>query len=475
MIKSNSNSSLDSLSSHLSGADMSDYVLELSKAKSSQTLTLRRKCLQVTVSSVLKKLLVNKMEVSTFMEIINSNNTEQIIKLSEDIQKLCDTCPEAISNITNSEEALESYANLLMFSENENLTKSLLNAFSAIFPYSNENMEVLINCLSLQFYNLFETATPLTILPTIDLIKVVSRYSSYGRNTLLCYSVHEMLSSLALSTADQTISVNCCSALESIFGNSEKVECEIIESFIPNLIQLLTLPYDQSKSFIMLTMSHISTQMPCAVNKLCLAGVHIAVLQSLQIEFLHSSCLKLITNLVAADISYVQQMIENRLVDCLLVFMDSEKTAEALLILSILVERLPEIVETLLPKDFVENLIELANCSPFAVKKQSIYFIATEIFVLDQNSVEKMIKPEIIELLVEMLVSGQKEVILRCLQAMGNLTHVAICTGNANLYATYLQETDIFKALSELGENRLSAISDRAISLTSKLNTVFHA
>ena len=167
-------------------------------------------------------------------------------------------------------------------------------------------------------------------------------------------------------------------------------------------------------------------------------------------------------------------MIDNGLIPKILNLIDTIKTVDALLILSIIVERLHETIQVLIPQNFTEKVIDLAGSSSYQIKRMGTYFVATIVFCMDQAFVSSLITSDAIDLLVEMLDSGQNNVTLRCLQALGNMTHIAVSCNKSDLFASILNGTEIFHSLEALGENRLSSISDRALSLYTKLHSYFY-
>ncbi|OHS98093.1 hypothetical protein TRFO_35560 [Tritrichomonas foetus] len=570
--KSNSNSSIDSLTAYRgTGADLSSYQEELQKQRSAKTLTMRRRAnpwslpIKCNYRSTCKGSFLNgkmaaggqeppatpKMSLDLFMKVMESNDNVQIVQLSDDITKMCETAPYVLEDIIRSSEALECFTNAFMFATEEDVTKSLLISMTALFPLCGENMDVIINCgLAFKLYDLLESCQSnnmdisssqssalcptsnqfnnseflsstensienfgclnngmnssvnsgndvesmqsRSILPySINLVISVSKFSSYGRNSLLCGGIHELLIKTALTTHDSNISIGCCVALQFIFENNENVDCDIVENCFCALVQLLSLPHLQAKSAVLSMLRAITCQMPKVVEQLCQAQVHLRVLRYIQSNskfnqynhFNHLneddsvmliSSLKLLSCLNIASPQYLNEMFDNGLMSTLLSLMTTEYTADALHVLSKFTEKSPDTILSQLPSDFVERIIHLANSSPFAILKESVFFLTIIIKKLDQQTLVDLINPDVIGLLVDMLASGQNDIILCVLEALANMIHVAECGGKIQLFASLLYETDVFDALADLGENRLTTVSDRAVSLTTKLNAAFH-
>ena len=220
-------------------------------------------------------------------------------------------------------------------------------------------------------------------------------------------------------------------------------------------------------------LSDIATQMPKVVSEFCEYGIHYKVIEDLNNMELVPSCLKLLNRLCITDHIYVTQMINSGLILHLLKLLDSDNTVDALHVLSKFTDRSPDEVLILLPNNFVDQIIELGKFSPFCILKEVVYFLTIIIKNLDQDNSDKMIRQDVIELLVDMLSSGQQQIQLYCLEAFTKLLHDSEVSGKSQLYASFLDETDIFDELHDLGENRLKTVSDRAVSLTKKLTAIF--
>ena len=156
------------------------------------------------------------------------------------------------------------------------------------------------------------------------------------------------------------------------------------------------------------------------------------------------------------------------LIPILIEFIGSDQTSLSIHIISLLLERIPEEVFSLLPEEFNDNIIEIAFGSPFDIKKQAVFLIATELYKLSPDEIENLMKPEAIQLLVDMLSSDQNDIMLQCLLALGKITQVAVLMGKEKECAEYLNDTDIVS----LGEDRLKTVDDRAISLLKKLEPI---
>lgn len=453
-------------------SDMSNYLEELQFYRSANSLTHMRSRVSLKLHSKSvsdSRTVIHPLEVEQFMEIMNSHDTVKIIQLLDNIAKACEITPSVISEISTSEEVIESLVNTLESSESEDLTKSLLLSISALFPFCGNKMIYLVDLLYLEFSHLLESATSTTILPALNLIISISN-NSYGRNSLTSVGICELLIHIATSVNTPLVAIQCCIALESIFSDGAD-DADIIL-----LMPLLSLPYIEAKAAIISTLISITSKTPIATNKLCQSSqIHLKLISMLSDENLRGQSLRLITNICGfSDISYVKEMIDNGLVMILINFINSDKAAISLHAISLLLERLPEEVFALLPPNFTDNLIELAYGSPFEIMKQASYLIATEIYYLNLSEIIKFIKPETIELLVEMLSSGQDDVMLQCLHALGKIAQVCVNIGKEKEYSEYLNSTDVISVLESLGENRLQIVSDRARSLMKKLEPILY-
>lgn len=459
-------------------SDLNDYFDNMQSYRSANSLILRRPKVSIKLHSKSvsdSKFVVHPLEVDQFLEVMNGNNPNMIIEMSDNITKLCDVTPSAMSNIIASNEAIQCYINALQSSVSEDVTKSLLISLSCFFPFCGNKMVDIVDLLYLEFSQLLEETTPSTILPSINLIISISRHSAYGRNSLISAGIHELLINMAMSTDDPEVAVSCCLALESTFTEVENKDFEtLIQPGVLMMVQLLTLPYTEANAAILSSFSSIITQVPIASNKLCESSqIHLKLLESLSNDDLQEEILRLISKISrTANITYVKEMIENNLIPILIEFIGSDQTSLSIHIISLLLERIPEEVFSLLPEEFNDNIIEIAFGSPFDIKKQAVFLIATELYKLSPDEIENLMKPEAIQLLVDMLSSDQNDIMLQCLLALGKITQVAVLMGKEKECAEYLNDTDIVSILESLGEDRLKTVDDRAISLLKKLEPI---
>lgn len=462
----------------LRDSDLNDYLDNMQYYRSTNSLILRRPKVSIKLHSKSvsdSRFVVHPLEVDQFIGVMNGNDSNAIIQMSDTITKLCESTPSAMSNIIESDEAIQCYINALQTSESEDVIISLLTSLSSLFPFCSKRMDDIVDLLYLEFSQLLESATPSTILPSINLIISISRYSSYGRSSLISAGIHELLINIAMTADNQDISINCCIALEFIFSEVENLDFDtLIQNNVMSITQLFSLPYVEAKTAILSTFNSLITQVPKASNRLCqLSHIHITLLNSLDDEDLQEPSVQLISNLCqTADISYVKEMIENNLIPILIELINSDKAAISLHTISLLIDRLHEEVYCLLPEEFNENIIEIANMSPFEIKKQASYLIATEIYTLNPAKIENLMNPQAIQLLVDMLSSGQTDITLQCLNALGSIAQTAVMMGKEKEFAEYLNDSEIISVLESLGDDRLITISDRARSLIKKLEPI---
>ena len=124
-------------------SDMSNYLEELQFYRSANSLTHMRSRVSLKLHSKSvsdSRTVIHPLEVEQFMEIMNSHDTVKIIQLLDNIAKACEITPSVISEISTSEEVIESLVNTLESSESEDLTKSLLLSISALFPFCGNKM-----------------------------------------------------------------------------------------------------------------------------------------------------------------------------------------------------------------------------------------------------------------------------------------------------------------------------------------------
>lgn len=463
----------------LSNDEMMNFSIDIEKQRSDNNLALRRQT--KSWSLPLKKKLhydlkQPRMDYLSFLAIIESNDSKRIIQLSNEITKCCNVSKEYFSDVISSLEAIEGFTNTFVSETSPEVMNSMMMALSSMFPLmSSKIMNTVVDCgISGKLYEQFNPITE-TLLTSINLIIIVSQFSSYGRNSFLTMGIHELLIQTAMETDDLNVAIGCCEALQSIFENPEKVDCDYIESYVSDIVKLLSIQNQAAQNAILRALCAIANQRPSAVNYFIDEGAHILVLRLLQSPELQSSSLCFVSKLCYTNESLkIQEMVDNGLVEILFELILTDHTALVLHVLSRICEKIPDIIFPILPSDFIEQLVEICNSSPFAIMKEGTLLLAILISHGSQEDIiNHFIYPEIIEILVNMLSSSQDEIILSCLNAINRIIKIAESTSNLETLLPILSETDLYPTLSTLEESvkSISSIGIKTTKLLEQLNT----
>lgn len=463
----------------LSDGDIMNFNIDMEKQRSDNSFSLRRQNKSWSLPSKKKPrydLKQPKMDYLSFLAIIESNDSKKIVQLSDEITKCCNASKEYFEEILSSLEALESFTNAFVSEKSPVVMKSMILALSSMFPLlSSKIMNAVIdrglaNKLYDQFYPITET-----ILPSINLILIASKLSSYGRNSFLTMGIHEVLIEIALETDDLDLTIRCCEALQSIFENPEKIDCDYVENCIVALVKLLSIQNETVQDAILRTLCAIANQMPSKVNQFIDEGAHILILQFLQSAELQSSSLNFVSKLCYTnDPLKIQEMVDNGLVEILFELILTDHTASVLHVFSKLCEKIPEKIFPVLPADFINQLVEICNSSSFSIMKEATFLLTIIINHQSQAEIiDNFMFQEIIEILVDMLSSSQDDIILPCLTALNKIIKAADAASKIDILLPMLTETDLLLALSNLEQNvnNISGIGVKATKIMELLST----
>lgn len=459
--------------------DTEDLQVELQKRRSNNTLCFDRQIKSWSLPIKKKPhydLEQSKMDFLSFLAVIESNDSDKIVQLSDEIAKRCVVSKDYFSEVISSLEAMESFTNVFVSATSQEMIKSMISALSSMFPLLSSKIKcAVVDCgIANKIYDQFSPITD-SILQSINLIITVSKFSSYGRNSFLGMGIHELLITTAMETNDLNISIGCCVALQSIFENPEKVDCDYVENYISAIVKLLDIQNEVSQNAILRTLCAIANQMPSVVNCLIAEGMHTLVLHFLKSPGLQSSSLCLVSKLCYTnDPLKIKEMVDNGLFEILFNLILTDHSASVLHVFYRICEKLPNIIPNL-PPTFIKQLIEICHSAPFSVIKEAALLL-TILIARDNKSeiIHKYMNQEIIEILVDMLSSSQNDIILHCLIAIKVIVNAAETTSNMKILIPMLNETDFFSSLSNLEENannNINSISNISTKLLERLNS----
>lgn len=469
--------------------DDSNYSKEFLQQRNSRTLSLRRKTNFLTIANFKKTESTrefsrrnsnssitasstqsqNQIELREFLEVFNSGDETKTIQLSDTFITIANSCNKdlhtSLQNIINSKEAGESYGMAISIAESEKLLHSLFKSLAFIFPiFSSEAREEIINggaTLKVdevlanfcdQCSNNECTASSINLLiDTCNFISVLSKHSSYARDSFLCYSINErllnMLTSIVTSFKSNQSQISeyqldeqsdriICSlseAIKSIYASrlhrvdnlSEQITNEIINQMI-GLISLLNGMNIHALKSIMACLISISSNYQVIVNNYFDNELDQTCISMLSEPELIGASLSLLGNMCAtAEPSQLYHLIHPKeeeqpsLFQILIDMIPTEHAADAFWIMSSLFDNLSFELLPFINAEFIQYVISIGESSNFKVKKESTFFLATIITKVPATYVPQFAESqELIDTLVDMLACDERKVIIRCFFAI---------------------------------------------------------
>lgn len=192
-------------------------------------------------------------------------------------------------------------------------------------------------------------------------------------------------------------------------------------------------------------------------------------LKMLEVDALRRPALAFIGNLANGEAVKVKEMIDAGLVRILVAFIESEYTADALLVLSNLVETVPDEMTDVVAPQMVRLIVEIAQVANFDIRRECAFFLATLIWYMDPVVLDPLTNSEVLNELSEMCSSGNAKVIQRCLGAIMRLYHLSRATGRVAEFMAMMEEVDVAERVQELIDDNDPEILRSALALQSVL------
>lgn len=484
--RSTSNSSLDKEILF----DKPDYSKEFLIQRNSRTLSLRRKTNILTIANFKKtessrefthkhsngsieisNSLQNQeeeIELNEFLETFNSGDETKIIQLSDMLIRISNSTNKDLKvylhNIINSKEAGESFGMALSMAESEKLIHSLFKSLTLTFPlFSTEaKAEIISGSATIKASDSLAdfceqcnknecTASSINLLIDVcQFIIVLSKSSTYARDSFFCYSINEcllnMLTSIVssmkqnqeqiseLQLGEQSNLIICAltDALRSIYVSklyrvdnlSDQITDNIIEQMI-KLISLLDGMCLHATKSIMACLISISSNYQTAVKYYFKNKLDLICISMLEEPELTETALNLLGNMcTAAEPSQLIHLVETEddkqsLFQILVDLIPTEFAAFAFWIMSSLFDNLPNELMKFITTEFIQYVISVAESSNYKVRKESTFFLATVITKVPAVYIPQFAQSqELIDMLIDMLACDDKKVIILCFFAI---------------------------------------------------------
>ena len=467
------------------GADISMHNTQLAKERSTRSLTLRRSArptiagltgLRKPIGTPRIKLFDLEeypyLDPSFCVSIFSQGNEGKIRELLENLSTVYNGTPKLVLNVIQSEDISEPILNFLSDCSNENLIIDILNFIGLIYPKSATNQEKFIDD-GLTFYllNYLQSENINLLLSTINCIDSISCASSYARNSILCMDLYSELVRIAKLEFQEDLTKASCKAIFSIFNNPEEVDSRTINACIAPITELLSLSSISSLKHILNALVAITDQRRVLIVELYNLEIGTLIISFLSNDELVEPCLNLIANMTASNMSDVNKLLESGLMDALFALLSSEHAATVFNVLSELIEsRVPSILD-LFDSSFIGNTIEMYNDGDYELKKSTAYFIATLIIFKPLSELGPFICVEICDMIEAMLGCGHAQIILRCLDAIIKLVHVAAQNRESQEFMISLASEDMRGTLDNIMQNDSQLMTEKATYLLDLLSS----
>jgi hypothetical protein len=211
-------------------------------------------------------------------------------------------------------------------------------------------------------------------------------------------------------------------ALEKVFSNRAPIDTETLTGCVEKMAKLLDLPFMEAVKLAIRCFTSMTNKMPEVVFAMYDLGLFPTVVGMLSNPALVGAVLPLVGNLALGEAAHVETLIECDLFGVLRrIGLADSHAADVLWALSNLVESVPRLAGAFLDSEFVAALFATAGSAKYAVMKEAGFLIATLIVVADEATLEVFERPEVIDLLGEMLECSVATIVVRCLDAIMKL------------------------------------------------------
>ena len=401
--------------------------------------------------------------------IIQSNDMEKIRQLSQELVLASHASPSSIALHLKSPEFLSLLANFL---NNQNyppdILISVIEAIANIFPLCGDLQNNFVDDISMSLLDLLNSTNPDIVGASMVLTRIICSVSEYARDAVLCLGIYSKLFEITSQQITPLLTIAGCQTLHAIFTTDGEVDTDVINTCIDSLVKFLDLPLKTEVSEILGSLIEITNKIPSLVFRLFEMGISQKLINFLSDPELRDSALRLIGNMCVSQPEHVKEFLEEHLFEHLIALFNSGHVSDTLWILSNLLESIPEVICPMFTDDFIQKLVLMKENCPYDVKKEIAYLLGTLItFATDEMAVS-LIRPEIVDVLVEMLGCGTPLIILRCMSAIIACFHIITATNNMGLIEAFDVE-DLKDRLKDLCDFNDEMVAERAFCMLSQL------
>ena len=470
-----------------SGVDLRNYRDQLQKDRNSRTLTLRS-MKRPSISGVRNSVLqvgscsrnVSLSDINSIpflapnhvIEVFSSQDETAIGTLINQISETAQETPKMVSKMVKDTDIFQPIIDCLNGEISESLTLQILGFIAVIFPLcSIKEMNVFVDCdLCFSLYAFITSDNPTIIGSAIQVVAVISEYSSYARDAIISFGLHTSLMEQA-KTDNEEMSQACCEALNKIFANPDPIDsATIIESVTPmaELLSLTSIPALQS---VIECFVEITSKMPSIIFMLYDLELYPTIIGFLSQQELLASTLSLIGNMSVAHPPQIRCMLQLGIFDTLIGLIGTDYSTYVFWIFSNMLESVPQDMLPYFTDDFVSSAISSVLDASFDVKKEASYFLSTLIVFSDPADVPHFMTEDVTDMVVEMLGCGVTMIVLRCIDTLIRFVHIMKTNPECAQYSAILMDSDIIDRLNEIISPDCQFVTERAEYLLQQIQS----
>ena len=457
----------------LKGEDLTSCTQKFADERSTRTLTLRRSNFVKIAGLIAGKGTLKddhrvKLNHEEVLSILKSGNESRVAEFAERLTKLAETDQTAIKDFANSEH-VSALFQALSEATSESLRLTLMRALQVVFPLLGDQQSYLIDegLVSLAS-DFLELPTVSVVAAAMDLIGIIARSSTWGRDTILCCGVQDLLINIAMTTDNEGVCVKACAALAHVFEDCDLDMADTVIATAESAIPLLKIQSVAAMRWVL----QMFNNMACiggTISLLLDLSVHVEIVKLLSVENLKQQALMLIGHLADGEPFKVQEMVDCGLVPVLFSLLESEFTALALQVMSSLVETLPDVFVPIATPKMAKDIVDIAQVASYDIRKECVFLLATMLQFLPPSALRPLINSDVMDELSEMCSCGNGRVVMRCLGALMRVCLLSRATGNMHELVAVMLSTEFADRLNELVSCENKCVAQAALALQSML------
>ena len=474
-ISRGSRDSLGVFSSFTTAEDIAAYKSELARQRCDRALCQRRngnQCgLEMTRPNTLSK--PSCLEMENALAVLGTSDREVLLEFAGAVVAAAMRRPHDVVELTTRPQFMEALVQRYCEESDHEMMVLWITIICALFKTAGKRMcDVVDYGLTVPMFDMLESGDWVLVNACIKLMSCVAEACGYARNALICMGLHCRLVDMVRDGATPgEVRAGACNALLTMFKNPVPMENSVILEAVPELFQVMKAAPVDVVCVILQIFLAMTNRMSSLVMTLDDIGMYNVIVELLGQEALVADALALLGNMCVCQPKQARQLLELGVLDTLgRLIKDSRYTADALWVVSNLLESAPAAVLPLLSQEFTKLVTDVALTEGFGIEKEAAFFISTLIVCVHPDEVKTFMTPEVVDLLVEMLACEVELVVLRGMDAIRRFIHVANCSYGAGFLAVLL-ESDIMDRLAELQESSVPLISESAALV---LNTLSH-